>query len=141
MAAKFPHEYGVDFSWTKDRIGHATSTGEGVSMLVGPPRQFDGPGQVWSPEDLFLASIQACLMTTFFALADRRKLKVSSFESHIRGDLDKTKEGLLFTKIVAEITVSTDNNEKAERLLHLSDDYCIISNALINRPELELKFI
>ncbi len=141
MAAKFPHEYGVNLSWTKDRLGNATSMAEGITMVVGPPRQFDGPGKVWSPEDLFLASIQSCLMTTFFALAERRKLKVTSFESQVRGELDKTHEGILFTKIVVEITVATDDNEKAERLLRLSDDYCIVSNALINRPELELKFL
>lgn len=139
MPQAFPHTYKVNLSWNDGSMGTATCNNN-PPMVVGPPPQFDGPDNIWSPEDLLLSAIQTCLMTTFFSLAKRRELEVSHYQSEIAGDLDKTSEGLLFTGINMHVTVQTNDNNKAERLLHLAERYCIISNAMNVKPKLTVSF-
>lgn len=137
MAASFPHLYTVNMSWQEDAMALSTCN-ENQTLRVGPPPQFDGPNDLWSPEDMFLAAIQTCLMTTFFSLVRRRPFEVYDYESKIEGDLDKTDEGLLFTGIRVYVSLTTDDPKKAERLMHTAERYCIISNMLTIQPELKL---
>ncbi len=139
MPHSFPHTYKVSLTWDDGSLGTSTCNNN-PPLKVGPPPQFDGPDNVWSPEDMLLSSIQTCFMTTFFSLATRRKLNVSHFESEIRAELDKTKEGLVFTTIEMDVTLQVDDEEKADRLLHMSDRYCIITNTLNIKPVLHISF-
>ena len=63
-----PHSYEVTL--TGGPTGYATIATDGVPPLSSaPPKDFDGPGDAWSPEHLLLASVEACFMFTFRAVA------------------------------------------------------------------------
>ena len=65
---QYPHVY---------RVGAEADTGsavqissEGLSPLRSmPPKEFDGPGDLWSPESLLVAAVADCFILTFRAIA------------------------------------------------------------------------
>ncbi len=79
---------------------------------------------------MLLSSIQLCLMTTFFALNGRQQLVIHSYKSEIEGTLEKTSEGLRFTRISLKVDLESDEAGKARELLQTAKKYCIVSNTL-----------
>jgi len=136
MNAPFPHHYEVTMTGGAD--SRATmSAGPRPVISGGPPPEFGGDDQRWSPEHLLLASAGLCLMTTFAAIAAKSKLEYSGYESRAEGTLDKMPEGLRFTRIVLKVTVRCAETEKASRLLDMAKKHCIVSNSLRQPVELE----
>lgn len=129
MPAPFPHLYKAKLEWKKERLA-TLSAAEQSPILGGPPPQFDGSAAQWSPEELLLSSIQLCLMTTFFALNVRQQLVIHSYKSEIEGTLEKTSEGLRFTRISLKVDLESDEAGKARELLQTAKKYCIVSNTL-----------
>lgn len=137
----FPHRYEVRLKRTEGSRALLSSDGR-PSLEGAPPPEFDGPPGVWSPEHLLLASASLCLMTTFLVVAGKSKLEVAGYESRAEGTLDKTAEGLVFTRVLLRVTVSAAEaeREKAQRLLDTAKRHCIVSNSLKKPVELEFEF-
>src|SRR5205814_3587713 len=88
MASPFPHHYDVHlFAGNEGAILAAANRPD---IVGGPPPEFDGKQEWWSPEHLLLSSVALCLMTTFQAFARRARLHVAGYESRVEGVLDKT---------------------------------------------------
>ena len=129
MNAPFPHHYEVTL--TGGANSRATmSAGPRPVLSGGPPPEFGGDDKSWSPEHLLLASAGLCLMTTFAAIAAKSKLEYSGYDSHAQGTLDKTPEGLRFTRIALKVVIRSADAEKATRLLDMAKKHCIVSNSL-----------
>jgi organic hydroperoxide reductase OsmC/OhrA len=133
MPSSFPHHY--EASVTLEDQVHAEGTmwtGDAPRITVGPPPQFDGQPGHHSPEDLLLAAVASCHMTTLVALARRKDLPIKRYEARASGTLDKTKEGLRFTSIGLHVQASTEKGREKdlEPLIRLAETHCIISNAL-----------
>lgn len=129
MPAQFPHLYKAYLEWKKERIA-TLSAAEQPQLIGGPPPQFDGSAAHWSPEELLLSAIQLCLMTTFLSLVGRQNLVIHSYKSEIEGVLEKTNDGLRFTRITVKVDLESEDSGKARELLKSAKKYCIISNAL-----------
>ncbi|MBI5245673.1 MAG: OsmC family protein [Elusimicrobia bacterium] len=136
MGAPFPHRYEVTLSSAGGSQG-TLSAGPRPALAGGPPPEFDGDERRWSPEHLLLASAGLCFMTTFAAIAAKSKLDYSGYESRAEGVLDKTPEGLRFTRITLRVTVSGADPDKAARLFELAKKHCIVSNSLRVPVEVE----
>lgn len=136
MNAPFPHRYEVILTGDGDSLG-TLNAGPRPALAGGPPPEFDGDDQRWSPEHLLLASASLCLMTTFASIAAKSKLEVSGYESRAEGLLDKTPEGLRFTRILLKVTIRAVDADKASRLLDLAKKHCIVSNSLARPVEVE----
>lgn len=136
MNAPFPHHYEVTLTGDGDSLG-TLNAGPRPSLAGGPPPEFGGDEQRWSPEHLLLASASLCLMTTFASIAAKSKLEVSGYESRAEGVLDKTPEGLRFTRILLKVTIRAADAAKASRLLDLAKKHCIVSNSLARPVEVE----
>jgi organic hydroperoxide reductase OsmC/OhrA len=98
----------------------------------GPPAEFDGRDDWWSPEHLLLSAAGLCLKTTFDVVAARARLPVLSYASRVDGTLEKTGNGLGFTAIAitVELVVGEGDVERAGQLLGKAKDHCIVANAL-----------
>lgn len=129
MPAQFPHLYKAYLEWKEDRTA-TLSAAEQPRLVGGPPPQFDGSAAHWSPEELLLSAIQLCLMTTFLSLVGRQNLVIHSYKSEIEGVLEKTNDGLRFTRITVKVDLESEDSGKARELLKSAKKYCIISNAL-----------
>ena len=138
MPFPFPHEYKVELDQVEGSL--ATLKGESEPALRGgPPPHFDGPGGVWSPETLLLGAVELCYFTTLRSLTRRQSVEFTNYRSTIRGYLDKSAAGIVFTGIELDVSLktSTADLEKLRTLLQSAKKYCIISNAL--KTEVQLK--
>jgi organic hydroperoxide reductase OsmC/OhrA len=141
MPSPFPHHYEASVT-LKDQV-HAEGTMQtdhAPVITVGPPPQFDGQPGHHSPEDLLLAAVASCHMTTLVALARRKDLPIKGYEAKTSGTLEKTKEGLRFTSIGLHVQAATEKGREKdlETLIRLAETHCIISHALRLEVALEI---
>ncbi|MHB9001974.1 MAG: OsmC family protein [Thermoanaerobaculia bacterium] len=61
--------------------------------------EFYGEAGTWTPEDLFVASLEICTMTSFLALAQRHHLPIEEYESHAEGTLESFEGAYRFTRV------------------------------------------
>ena len=137
-----PHRYETGLRWIRGR--EAVLTTDGAPPIEGaPPPQFDGPPERWSPEALLLSAAELCLMTTFLAVAEKARLTVADYQSRADAALDKTADGLVFTRVVIRVRLSVyaDDVARAKELLVKAKKFCIVSNALKVPPELETEVV
>ncbi len=89
--------------------------------------------KLWTPEHLFVASVNICLMTTFLAIAKNSKLNFNGYSSDARGKLEKQDNKFMFTEIelYPEITVDLEKDiERTERILNKAKQHCLVSNSI-----------
>lgn len=128
------YTYEVNLSWTENRKGIVSSPDIDQTTEVATPPEFPkGIEGIWSPEHLFVAAIESCLMTTFLAIAENSKLDFESFDSHAIGKLDKVEGKFMMTEVVLQPTLLIKNAEqleKAKRVLEMSEKACLITNSI-----------
>src|SRR4030095_3058967 len=106
--------YETEIEWTKEKEGQIKRpTLPAVS--VGAPPEFKGREGQWTPEHLFVASINTCFMLTFLAIAENYKLSLLSFSSTAKGKLEKV-GGYQITEIVLKPRVVIASVKDLERL-------------------------
>jgi organic hydroperoxide reductase OsmC/OhrA len=135
----FPHRYTIN----------ALAGAEGVVTLRGnelediqssPPPEFDGPPGNWSPETMFVASIADCFVLSFRAIARASRLEWLGIDCAAEGTLDRTPEGMRFTRIDLDVSLKVPpgtDPARAERLLEKAEKTCLISNSI--KSEMHLK--
>ncbi len=136
-----PHHYNVEVTWKEDRKGVMCSPelnlGVNNCIEVATPPEFPkGMSGIWSPEHLFTAAVNSCLMTTFLAIAENSKLVFSDFSCKSKGTLERIEGKFLMTEITLEpsVTISDEKyREKAEKILQKSEAACLISNSITSK--------
>jgi peroxiredoxin-like protein len=128
------HNYLVNVDWKSGRVGALRSPELTDEVDVATPPQFpQGVEKVWSPEHLFTAAVNSCLMTTFLAIAENSKLDFDDFSSQASGKLEMVEGKYLMTEITLMplVTVkNADDTDKAFRVLQKSEAACLISNSI-----------
>lgn len=134
----FPHRYKAKARSSPEDVVSLDSPGlETIASL--PPVEFDGPGDLWSPETLLCASLADCLLMTFRVVARISKLPWLSLEIEVEGLLEREQGNSHFTAftIDARLRVPAGTDPAlAERALHKAESGCLISNSLVGRREL-----
>jgi uncharacterized OsmC-like protein len=128
------------------------STSENVGELVfdqkpalpmSSPQVFGGEADRYSPQELFVASIAGCFLTTFSSNAKRMKLTVNSLRIEGRGVVQRdAASGWRFTDIfiVMHIEVpDTISKGKAQRAAELTEKYCMVSRSVRCQVHLEAR--
>jgi peroxiredoxin-like protein len=135
------HNYDVDLSWTKDRTGILYSTQLFDELEVATPPPFPkGVENIWSPEHLFTAAVNSCLMTTFLAIAEKSRLEFTSFKTHSSGKLEMVDGKYLMTEVILKPSLTITNEadrEKALRTLEKAESVCLISNSIKSKITME----
>lgn len=140
------HCYEVDLNWIHDRLGILYSPELNDEMQVATPPQFPkGIEKVWSPEHLFTAAVNSCLMTTFLSIAENSKLEFKKFSSKAYGKLEIVEGRYLMSEItlVPSLTIFREEDmEKAMKVLTKSESACLISNSvkskIIFKPDIRI---
>ncbi|MDH3399386.1 MAG: OsmC family protein [Chromatiales bacterium] len=135
----FPHEYKVSAS--SGQNGGVTVSAPGLPDIAsGPPAQFGGSGDVWSPEDFITAAVADCFVLSFKAVARGSRFDWTFLDCHVSGFLDKVDGALRFTRfdVKAVLTVPEGTDPaKAIKLLEKSEKACLITNSLTSESHLE----
>lgn len=123
--------YRTTVSWIKDKKGILCSSGK-PNIEVATPPEFKGHEGVWAPEELFVASINICIMTTFLYYMEKENLEIKGYQSSAEGILEMGDKGFSFTKIEVSPTILVADDvgiEKAKKSLGLAEGKCLISNS------------
>ena len=124
--------YHTDLNWTGNRSGTLQSKGKPEFRISSPP-EFKGEEGVWTPEDLFVASVDICTMTTFMAFAEHKNIPIVSYNTHAEGLLEFIDGQYQFTKIILRPTIlvqTSDAIEQTRQTLKDAHKSCLISNSI-----------
>jgi len=133
------YTYRTSVKWTEQRKGVISSAGKPDIQVATPP-EFKGHDGIWSPEDLFVASVNTCVMMTFLAMAERAGLAFTSYESVAEGRLELVDGKLQFTAITLKPTITlaaSADAAKAKELIEKAEANCLISNSMKATVSLE----
>jgi len=132
------HQYTITANVKPDAL--VDLSGDGLPAIVsGPPKEFGGSGQEWSPEDLLVGAVADCFVLSFKAIAAASKYTWTDLQCEVTGTLDKVERAMQFTaiEIKATLTIPADaDSERANRLLEKSETACFITNSLKAEPTL-----
>lgn len=127
-----PHRYEVRIAGGPQ--GYATLKSAGVPDLrTAPPIDFDGPGDVWSPEQFLLAAVEACFLLTFRAVAAASRIEFTSLAVEGEGIVDRRDGGMRFTEIVLRPRVTLPAGADWVRVKHAfekAEQTCLVSASL-----------
>jgi organic hydroperoxide reductase OsmC/OhrA len=125
------YTYRTSVAWTGARAGQLEAEGKPGFRVASPP-EFKGEAGVWSPEDLFVASVNICTMTTFLSFAERAKLVLQGYHSDAEGTLELVEGGFRFTRIVIRprVKVPVGQVDQAGQVMHDAHKKCLISNSM-----------
>ena len=109
---------------------HLSGTGQ---IQVGAPPAYGGTNNTLNPEELFVASINSCIMLVFYHFAKQRKVEIRRYDSEAVGRVMKTPNGLRFTEVHVKATVALTNPRQVDqvtKLAELAEKYCLVSNSV-----------
>lgn len=129
--------YTVKTQWTVQRRGRLEAKDKPALEVASPP-EFKGHPGIWSPEDLLVAAVSSCTMTTFLALAERARLEPVSYECEAVGTLEKVDGKFRFSRVVLRPRIVVSRPEDVDRtraVFHDAEASCLIANSLLTRVE------
>jgi organic hydroperoxide reductase OsmC/OhrA len=117
--------------WTGGKQGVLHADGKDDLRVATPP-EFKGVAGIWSPEDLLVGAVNACVMSTFLAFAEREGLQLFSYESSSVGRLAPVERVFQITEVEVAVTGCVDEKdfETALRLSERVEPACFISNSI-----------
>jgi len=125
--------------------GSVEIVSEGLNPLKSaPPREFDGPGNLWSPETLIVAAVADCFVLTFRAIANVTKLRWTSLVCDANGTVDRSDAVTRFTamRLRARLSLPAGADvDKANKMLEKAEKACLVGNSLKCAPTLETEVI
>jgi organic hydroperoxide reductase OsmC/OhrA len=114
--------------------GPAKTVFSGPGQLeVGPAPEFGGSPEALNPEELFVASVNNCLMTTFFYFVRKSDIEILSYRSDAEGEVEKQADGFRFTKVEVRAEVALQKQDLAEKVREfgeLAEKYCLVSRSV-----------
>jgi peroxiredoxin-like protein len=131
-----PHRYLVTASASAQSPVELESDGP-KALMSAPPPEFDGPGNLWSPETLLVGAMADCFVLTFRAIAKAARFDWISLTSEAQGTVDRADGITSFTAVqVSARLVISDNAtmQTAEKLLDKAKKACLITNSLKCTP-------
>lgn len=137
------YSYHTHLKWLGNRAGMLSSEGKPEFRVASPP-EFKGEAGVWTPEDLFVAAVETCTMTTFAAYATKKNLPVTSYTSFAEGTLENVEGIYSFTQIVLKPIIellSESFRNEAEKTLRDAHRDCFIANSIRAEVIIEPRFV
>jgi peroxiredoxin-like protein len=129
----------TELRWSGFKRGSLSSSGK-LNIGVSTPPEFKGEEGYWSPEELLISAVDSCIMTTFLAYAEKKKVDFTAYESEAEGVLERVDNRFMFSKIVVRPRVSVsseDQADKVKQVMDLAENNCFISNSL--KASVEIK--
>jgi organic hydroperoxide reductase OsmC/OhrA len=124
--------YQTHVLWKADRRAVVSAAGK-PDIEVSSPPEFKGQAGFWTPEDMFVASINLCTLLTLVAFAQHKGLEFVSYESAAEGVLENVEGKYRFTEVILHprMTVKSEEDiERAREILDSAHKGCLVSNSI-----------
>jgi organic hydroperoxide reductase OsmC/OhrA len=132
----------LSVEWVGGRRVEARVDGK-PALEIAPPPVFRGTDpELWSPEDLFVASAAACLAVTFTGLAARAELPYRRLHVGSDGVCGRRDDGRFgFTRILLRVELETEPEHatRARELAEEAEAQCLVSVSLDLPVEAEIR--
>jgi organic hydroperoxide reductase OsmC/OhrA len=129
--------------WAEKKMGVMSSPGKPDVQVATPP-EFKGHEGIWSPEDLFIASINVCVMSTFLAFAERAGLAFTAYESEAEGRVELSDGKFQVTTVMLKprLTLAPGADPaKAREILAKAEANCLISHSVKTKVSMEATIV
>lgn len=139
----YPHTYTVSARGAVTGVVPVASHGV-ADIQTAPPPEFDGPGDVWSPETLLVAAVANCFIFTFRAVARAAHFEWNELECQVEGVLERVSGVTQFSQFTthAKLTVGASaDTAKARELLERAEKGCLIANSLRGGRHLQAEIV
>jgi organic hydroperoxide reductase OsmC/OhrA len=137
--------YQAELRW---QGGHeaTVAAGDRPELAVAPPPDFPGgQGSRWSPEHLFLASLESCTMLSFLAHCAHNDLTVEEYSAAATGSLERRPEDHRYAFTHVDVTVrarmAAGHAEPARGLTGKAERDCFITASTTARIETDWRII
>jgi len=134
----YPHTYSVTAGGAATGLVPVES--QGLPRLdTAPPREFDGPGDVWSPETLLVAAIADCYILTFRGISRAAKFDWVELTCVVEGVVERVNGVTRFTGYSNRATLTVKSgadHAKGDELLERAERVCLVSNSLLGERRL-----
>jgi organic hydroperoxide reductase OsmC/OhrA len=124
---------GIQSTWTMNSYSKETS--------CAIPPEFDGPGNGFSPEDLFAQALTNCLIGTFKVYAENSKLNFDQIkiQTELSVDTNESRKVCMKKCHLDILLVNPSNIDKAQLLIKKSFESGFILNSV--KTELTYKLV
>ena len=126
------YTYKTQLEWLSEKKGTLHSTGK-PNMMVACPPEFGGHPDIWTPEDLFVGSIEVCIMTTFLYFIKHKKINLLSYKSQTEGIVSMVDNRFQFSAIHIHLKITVSTNEDKDviqEILKKVENHCLISQSI-----------
>ena len=110
-------------------------------IAAGAPPEFKGREGNWSPEHLFVGSLNSCYALTLLAIAEFSKIGLVSLSSTATGKLEKAQDsGYRVTEIVVRpkvVLAAANDLARMPRILEKAKENCFVSNSIKSKIIIE----
>jgi organic hydroperoxide reductase OsmC/OhrA len=139
----YPHIYTVQASGMATGSVPISAT-RLPTLETGPPAEFDGPGDLWSPESLLVAAIADCFILTFRGVSRAAALPWQQLQCEVDGTLERVAGVTQFTRYTTRATLTLAagaDHAKFHALLERAENVCLVANSLRGERTLEVRLI
>lgn len=129
------YEFETATEYIKGKEGILTGKDK-THITVGCAQAFGGKKEYWSPQHLFIASIEVCIMTTFLWLIEKKKLSIISYQSNTSGKAHLKNKDFVFTEVTVKPIITIDSviiRDDIYNLIVEASKQCMISKS-VNCP-------
>jgi len=126
------YEYNTNIEWISEKKGILKSDSKPDIKVACPP-EFGGHPGIWSPEDLFVASIEVCMLTTFLWFVKKENIGIKSYKSEATGFVELVGGVFKFSSVDVKIKISiTDKKDfdTVKKIMKKVKRACLISNSI-----------
>jgi organic hydroperoxide reductase OsmC/OhrA len=126
------YTYHTSLTWTEEKKGIMHCKGKPDVPVACPP-EFGGHPGIWSPEDLFLGSIEVCTMTTFLWFVYKKKIHLTSYRSTAQGTVELVGHEFQFSSVEVTIDIkvpSEEDKRNVENVIPKIPRICLVSASI-----------
>jgi organic hydroperoxide reductase OsmC/OhrA len=124
--------YRNNLTWDTARRGRTSAPGN-PDIEIGSPPEFKGAPDVWAPEEMLVAALNACMMLTFVSFAQSKRLEFVSYESSAEGLLANVDGKYRIVEVSVQPTLvlrSEADIAAARTIMAEVKENCFISNSI-----------
>ena len=125
------YKYKTSLEWTGEKKGIIGCDNK-PDIAVACPPEFGGHEGFWTPEDLFVASIEVCTMTTFLWFIKKEKIELKSYSSEAEGVAELVENTFQFSKLIINLKIGItkkDDEIKIEKIIKKVPRICLVSKS------------